>query len=109
MLDDDGQVMMAAHYNTDLGDGWEHTFYAGYPTKYTNEAYKIGINFLIYRIQSLIDRNSNMTGRETEAAVELENRDDLALVERMQEEPRPDHYGNQRRSLSAKAILSTSC
>lgn len=48
VLDDDGRVMMAAHYNTDLGDGWEHTFYAGYPTKYTNEAYKIGINFLIY-------------------------------------------------------------
>lgn len=48
VLDDDGRVMMIANYNTDLGDGWEHTFYAGYPTKYTNEAYKIGINFLIY-------------------------------------------------------------
>jgi hypothetical protein len=48
VLDDDGRVMMAANYNTDLGDGWEHTFYEGYPTKYTNEAYKIGINFLIY-------------------------------------------------------------
>lgn len=48
VLDDDGRIMMAAHYNTDLGDGWEHTFYEAYPTKYTNEAYKIGINFLIY-------------------------------------------------------------
>ncbi len=48
VLDDDGRVMMVANYNTDLGDGWEHTFYQGYPTKYTNEAYKIGINFLIY-------------------------------------------------------------
>jgi hypothetical protein len=48
ILDDDGRVMMVANYNTDLGDGWEHTFYEGYPTKYTNEAYKIGINFLIY-------------------------------------------------------------
>lgn len=48
VLDDDGRVMMVANYNTDLGDGWEHTFYEGYPTKYTNEAYKIGINFLIY-------------------------------------------------------------
>jgi len=48
ILDDDGRVMMVANYNTDLGDGWEHTFYEPYPTKYTNEAYKIGINFLIY-------------------------------------------------------------
>ena len=48
ILDDDGRVMMVANYNTDLGDGWEHTFYGPYPTKYTNEAYKIGINFLIY-------------------------------------------------------------
>lgn len=48
ILDDDGRVMMVANYNTDLGDGWEHTFYEPYPTRYTNEAYKIGINFLIY-------------------------------------------------------------
>jgi hypothetical protein len=48
VLDDDGRVMMVANYNTDLGDGWEHTFYEAYPTRYTNEAYKIGINFLIY-------------------------------------------------------------
>ena len=48
VLDDDGRVMMVANYNTDLGDGWEHTFYEPYPTKFTNEAYKIVINFLIY-------------------------------------------------------------
>jgi len=48
VLDDDGRIMLLANYNTDLGDGWEHTVYAGYPTRYTNEAYKIGINFLIY-------------------------------------------------------------
>lgn len=48
VLDDDDRVMMVANYNTDLGDGWEHTFYKGYPTKSTNDAYKIGINFLIY-------------------------------------------------------------
>ena len=48
ILDDDGRIMLVANYNTDLGDGWEHTFYEPFPTKYTNEAYKIGINFLIY-------------------------------------------------------------
>lgn len=48
VLDDDGRVMMVANYNTDLGDGWEHTFYKGYPTKSSNDAYKIAINYLIY-------------------------------------------------------------
>ena len=48
ILDDDGRIMLVANYNTDLGDSWEHTFYEPFPTKYTNEAYKIGINFLIY-------------------------------------------------------------
>ena len=50
VLDDDGRVMMVANYNTDLGDGWEHTFLAEYPTHYTNEAYKIGVNYLIYAL-----------------------------------------------------------
>ncbi|MEX2130422.1 MAG: DUF4159 domain-containing protein [Pseudohongiellaceae bacterium] len=48
VMDDDGRVMMVANYNTDLGDGWEHTFYKPFPTFYSNEAYKITINFLIY-------------------------------------------------------------
>ncbi|GAB1260264.1 DUF4159 domain-containing protein [Aurantivibrio plasticivorans] len=50
ILDDDGRVMMVANHNTDLGDGWEHTFYEPYPTKYCNEAYKIGINYIIYAL-----------------------------------------------------------
>jgi len=48
ILDDDGRVMLVANFNTDLGDGWEHTFDEYFPTYYTNEAYKIGINYLIY-------------------------------------------------------------
>lgn len=48
ILDDDGRVMLVANFNADLGDGWEHTFYEPYPTRYSNEAYKIGINYLIY-------------------------------------------------------------
>lgn len=48
ILDDDGRVMLAANFNADLGDGWEHTFYEPYPTRYSNEAYKIAINYLIY-------------------------------------------------------------
>jgi hypothetical protein len=50
VLDDDGRVMMVVNFNTDLGDGWEHTFYEPYPTKYCNEAYKIGINYVVYAL-----------------------------------------------------------
>ena len=48
VFDDDGRIMLIANHNTDLGDGWEHTFYEPFPTGYTNEAYKLGINYLIY-------------------------------------------------------------
>jgi hypothetical protein len=48
ILDDDGRVMLVANFNTDMGDGWEHTFLEMYPTSYTNEAYRLGINYLIY-------------------------------------------------------------
>lgn len=48
ILDDDGRVMLVANHNADLGDGWEHTFYEPYPTRYSNDAYKIAINYLIY-------------------------------------------------------------
>jgi len=48
ILDDDGRVMLLANHNADLGDGWEHTFFEPYPTRYSNEAYKIAINYLIY-------------------------------------------------------------
>ena len=50
VFDDDGRVMMVANFNTDLGDGWEHTFYDEYPTQYCNEAYKLGINYIIYAL-----------------------------------------------------------
>lgn len=48
ILDDDERVMLVANHNADLGDGWEHTFYEPYPTRYSNDAYKIAINYLIY-------------------------------------------------------------
>jgi hypothetical protein len=48
ILDDDGRVMLVANHNSDMGDGWEHTFLEMYPTQMTNEAYRLGINYLIY-------------------------------------------------------------
>jgi hypothetical protein len=48
VFDDNGRLMMVVNFNTDLGDGWEHTFDRFYPTRYCNEAYKLGINYIIY-------------------------------------------------------------
>jgi hypothetical protein len=50
VFDNDDRMMMAVNLNTDLGDGWEHTFDQFYPTRYCNEAYKIGINFIVYAL-----------------------------------------------------------
>ncbi len=50
VFDDEGRLMMVVNYNTDLGDGWEHTFNEFYPTRYCNAAYKIGINTIIYAL-----------------------------------------------------------
>ena len=48
ILDDNGRVMLVANFNSDMGDGWEPTFLEMYPTQMTNEAYRLGINYLIY-------------------------------------------------------------
>jgi len=50
VFDDNKRMMMLVNFNTDLGDGWEHTFDTGYPTRYCNEAYKLGINYIIYAL-----------------------------------------------------------
>ena len=48
ILDDTGRVMVLINWNSDMGDGWEHTYHPYYPTRYANAAYQLGINYLIY-------------------------------------------------------------
>jgi hypothetical protein len=48
ILDDDGRVMVLINWNSDMGDGWEHTYHPSYPTRYANAAYRLGINYLVY-------------------------------------------------------------
>jgi hypothetical protein len=48
LFDEDDRLMMVVNFNTDLGDGLEHTFDQFYPTRYCNEAYKLVINYIIY-------------------------------------------------------------
>ncbi len=50
LLDDDGRVMVLINWNSDMGDGWEHTYEPRYPTKYANLAYQLGINYLVYAL-----------------------------------------------------------
>lgn len=48
ILDDAGRVMVLINWNSDMGDGWEHTYHQSYPTRYANAAYRLGINYLMY-------------------------------------------------------------
>ena len=48
ILDDQGRIMVLINWNSDLGDGWEHTYHPSYPTRYANSAYQLGINYLMY-------------------------------------------------------------
>jgi hypothetical protein len=50
ILDDEGRVMVLINWNSDMGDGWEHTYHPDYPTRYANAAYRLGINYLMYSL-----------------------------------------------------------
>ena len=46
--DDAGRLMVLITYNSDLGDAWEWMDLACYPEKYSGQAYRMGLNFMIY-------------------------------------------------------------
>jgi hypothetical protein len=46
--EDTGRVMVVATYNSDLGDAWEHMDVPCYPVSLSGQAYRMGINFVIY-------------------------------------------------------------
>jgi hypothetical protein len=46
--DDDGRLMVLITYNSDLGDAWEWMDLPCYPEKYSGQAYRMGLNFMIY-------------------------------------------------------------
>lgn len=50
VYDDNGRLMMMINFNTDLGDAWEHAADAFYPRKYSDMAFKLGINAVIYSL-----------------------------------------------------------
>ncbi len=48
LLDEEGRLMVAANYNMDVGDAWEHADMPEYPEPMTALAYRFGINYIIY-------------------------------------------------------------
>ena len=50
VYDDRGRLMMMVNFNTDLGDAWEHAAERFYPRKYSDMAYRMGINAVVYSL-----------------------------------------------------------
>ena len=48
IYDDKGRVMVAICFNQDNGDAWEWADSPRYPEKYASQAYRMGINYIIY-------------------------------------------------------------
>jgi hypothetical protein len=46
--DDKGRLMVLATYNSDLGDAWEWMDEPCYPALYSGQAYRMGLNFILY-------------------------------------------------------------
>jgi hypothetical protein len=46
--DDAGRLMVLITYNSDLGDAWEWMDLPCYPQEYSGQAYRMGLNFMIY-------------------------------------------------------------
>lgn len=48
LLDDEQRVMVAINFNQDIGDAWEHADDARYPANLTAQAYRLGVNYVLY-------------------------------------------------------------
>jgi len=48
IFDDDGELMVVINWNTDLGDAWEWAENPYYPIEYSNYAYEIAVNYIVY-------------------------------------------------------------
>jgi len=46
--DEKGRLMSVITYNSDLGDAWEWMDLPCYPEAYSSQAYRMGLNFIIY-------------------------------------------------------------
>jgi hypothetical protein len=47
---EDGRLHVVANFNNDIGDFWEWSDESFYPISLSNEAYKFGVNYVIYAL-----------------------------------------------------------
>jgi hypothetical protein len=50
MKDDNGRLMMVVDYNNDISEYWEYSANPFYPIADTNEAFKYGVNYVMYAL-----------------------------------------------------------
>jgi hypothetical protein len=50
MSDDTGRLMMVVDYNNDISEYWEWSDNPMFPIDETNQAYKYGVNYLMYAL-----------------------------------------------------------
>lgn len=48
LFDEEGRLQVVANFNNDIGDYWEWSDYSLTPIEHSNEAYRFGINYVIY-------------------------------------------------------------
>jgi len=48
IFDDDGRLMVAISWNSDLGDAWEWAEDPFYPLRFSTYAYQLGVNLILY-------------------------------------------------------------
>jgi hypothetical protein len=48
IYDDQGRIMVAISYNSDIGDAWEYADDPYYPAKFADLAIRIGVNYIVY-------------------------------------------------------------
>jgi Domain of unknown function (DUF4159) len=48
IYDDQGRVMIAISYNSDIGDAWEYADDSRYPAQFADLAIRLGVNYIVY-------------------------------------------------------------
>jgi hypothetical protein len=48
IFDEDGRLLVAINWNTDLGDAWEHAEDPFYPLEYSTYAFEVAMNLILY-------------------------------------------------------------
>ncbi len=46
--DSTGRIMVMINHNVDMGDAWEWADLPQYPERYTSQAYRLGVNYIVY-------------------------------------------------------------